>query len=107
MTSINGNSLRHFCSSAEAELLLHCARVQLEPRRVERVRALAHGNLNWELLLGLAQRNGLSPLLFFHLNRTCADLAPPGPLSELRNYFRANNAFNLLLTGELVSLLKL
>lgn len=104
MDSFEGNQLRQLGSMAEAELLIHCARVQLEPFRAERIRALVQGDLNWELLLLLAQRNGLSPLLFFHLNKTCADLAPPGPLSELRNYFRANNAFNLLLTGALVRL---
>lgn len=106
MDLFDGNQLRQLCSTAEAELLLHCARVQLEPQRAERIRALVQGDLNWESLVPLAQRNGLSPLLFFHLNKICAELAAPERLNDLRNYFRANNAFNLLLSGELVRLLK-
>ena len=107
MDSVSGNQLRRIGSTVEAQLLLHCARVQLEPWRAERMRALVSEDLDWERLASLARKNGLSPLVFFHLSKTCPELGPPEWLDDLRNYFRANNAFNLMLSGELVRLLRL
>jgi Uncharacterised nucleotidyltransferase len=106
MESFAQNHLRQICSSPEAELLLHCARVRIEPERAERIRSLSQQDLNWDSLLLLALRNGLLPLLSHHLNKICPTLVPPDRLDYLRDYFRKNNAFNLLLTGELVRLLK-
>jgi hypothetical protein len=36
--------------SAEAELLVHCARLEIDPARAERIRSLAVSNLNWTKL---------------------------------------------------------
>ena len=90
----------------EMELLIHCARASLEPERAERIRALVTAGLNWTRLWNLSQRNGLSPLLYFHLNQTCAASVPPEQIEFLRDYFQKNSAFSVLLTGELVRLLK-
>jgi hypothetical protein len=90
----------------EMELLIHCARASVEPERADRMRGLAASAINWERLLKLAQRNGLSPLLYFHLNQICAASVPPKTIESLRDYFQKNSAFSLLLTGELVRLLK-
>src|SRR6266481_4525680 len=90
----------------EIELLIHCARASIDPERAERIRKLVAQGLNWDRLLKLAQRNGLSPLLYFHLNQICAAAVPTEQLEFLRDYFQKNSAFSLLLTGELVRLLK-
>jgi hypothetical protein len=37
--------------SAEAELLVHCARLEIDPARAERIRSLAVSNLNWTKLV--------------------------------------------------------
>lgn len=90
----------------ELELLLHCARAVVEPQRAERIRELATDGLNWTRLWQLAQRNGLAPLLYFHLNQTGAAQIPNEQLEFLRDYFQKNSAFSLMLTGELRRLLK-
>jgi hypothetical protein len=88
----------------EAELLLHCARVSVEPARVARIRDLTNRGLDWQRLLALAEKNALRPLLYRHLSRLCAANVPTTTFHELRDYFQKNSAFNLLLTGELLQL---
>lgn len=101
------DSYRIISSSAEAELLVHCARLDINPVRAERISALLDQGLDWTMMLALAQRNALVPLLYFHLNRIAPGKVPPKRLSELRERFQSNSALNVLLTGELVSLLEL
>src|SRR5262245_60731659 len=88
----------------EVEILMHCARAVIDRARAERVRELAEG-LDWSRLLNLAQRNGLLPLLYFHLNQICGASVPAESLTFLRDYFQKNSAFNVLLTGELAAIL--
>ena len=90
----------------EVRLLIECARALVEPDRAERIRQLAGAGLNWDRLLTLAHRNGLAPLLCRHLNKICATSVPADKLGSLRDYFQKNSAFGLLLTGELIRLLK-
>ncbi|MGH9873632.1 MAG: nucleotidyltransferase domain-containing protein [Pyrinomonadaceae bacterium] len=94
-------------ASAEAELLVHCARLEIDQQRAERIRLLAGSNLNWTRLLSLAQRNALIPLLSFQLSRVAANQAPPDQLKQLRDRSQSNAALNVLLTGEMVRLLEL
>ncbi|HSS20511.1 MAG TPA: nucleotidyltransferase family protein [Pyrinomonadaceae bacterium] len=91
----------------EAELLVHCARLETSPARTERIRLLVSSGLDWTRLLSLAQRHALIPLLYFHLNRSALDQSPPERLKELRTRFQNNSALNVLLTGEMVRLLDL
>lgn len=91
----------------EAELLAHCARLEVDSDRAERIRSLVRADLNWTRLLSLAQRHALVPLLYFNLNRIAADLAPQERLQELRHRFQSNGALNVLLTGEMVRLFDL
>jgi hypothetical protein len=89
----------------ETRLLIHCARAAIEPERADRIRELVAGKLNWARLLTLAERNGLRPLLYWHLSRIGAASVPSATFECLRDYFHKNGAFNLLLTGELLRLL--
>ena len=107
MSNNSPRPLNLICRDAEAELLLHCARVQVDPKRAERIGELVRQELDWDSLLSVAQRNGLLPLLSFHLNRICAPDVPRERLQYLRTYFQSNSALNLLLTAELVKLLDL
>lgn len=91
----------------EAEILAHCARLEVDAERAERIRCLVQAKLNWTRLLSLAQRHALVPLLYSHLNRLAADLVPPERLQELRHRFQSNSALNVLLTGEMVRLVDL
>jgi hypothetical protein len=99
--------LKMISADAEAELLVHCTRLEIDPSRAERIRTLAGSDLNWTRLLSLAQRHALIPLLFFHLNRVASDQVPPDQLKQLRDRSQSNAALNVLLTGEMVRLLEL
>lgn len=101
------DSRRIICSSAEAELLVHCARLDIDQARAARISALLGQELDWTRMLALAQRNALIPLLYFNLNRIAPGQVPPERLRELRERFQNNSALNVLLTGEMVSLLEL
>jgi hypothetical protein len=90
----------------EVALLLAAARVHLDAGQAQRIRTLACGPLNWPALLSLAEEHGLRSLLYWHLNAHCPDAVPADVLASLREHFRRNLQHNLLLTGELRSLLK-
>jgi putative nucleotidyltransferase-like protein len=94
-------------SDDEAELLVHCARLELDAVRADRIKFLASSDLNWERLMSLAQRNAIWPFLFFHLNRIAPDKVPQKFLAELRNRFQSNGALNVILTAEMIRLLDL
>src|SRR5438552_17532906 len=100
------NALESICSTGEAELLLRCARVRIDPEGCARVGELCSADLNWDKLIQTSLRNGLLPLLFFHLNEICPASVPPKNYQFLRDYAQKNSAFNLLLTGEPLRLLK-
>lgn len=91
----------------EAELLLCCARNEVDSENARRIRELLKKNLDWEYLLKAALRHGLMPLLYRNLTHTCPDLLPPEHLSRLRDLFRQNAARNLLLNAELGRILRL
>ena len=88
-------------------MLVHCARLEIDAARAERVRALAGSELNWSRLFALAQRHALVPLLYFQLHRVAADLVPSAELKQLRDRSQSNAALNVLLAGEMVRLLEL
>jgi hypothetical protein len=91
----------------ETRLLLDCARASIDPETADRIRAGVGAGLNWNRLIALAQRHRLAPLLYAHLNQCCADSVPAETLARLRDHSQRNTAFVLLLTGELVRLLKI
>jgi hypothetical protein len=94
-------------ANPEAELLVLCARLELDGPQAERVRTLAQSGLNWTSLLALAQRHALIPLLFFQLNRVAPEQVPVEQLKQLRSRAQSNAALNVVLTGEMVRLLQL
>lgn len=94
-------------ASPEFKLMLCCARVQLDNTAAEQVAALLLQDLNWPSVLHQAAVHGLMPLLHWHLNRTSPEAVPPAIRYQLLDQFRANTQHNLLLTGELLRLLKL
>jgi len=92
---------------SEVELLLTCGRASLHDSRRARVKELATGDLDWDYLLQLADRHGLQPLLYWHLNEVCAADVPERHLQLLRVAFQRVSALNIFLTHELRRLLSL
>lgn len=93
--------------SPEVQLLLCCARTQLDSAQAEQIKGLLRQELDWPDLIRTAQRHGLMPLLYHTLSRTYPHLVPPPVLNQLAARFQDNAGRNIALTKELLRLLKL
>ena len=105
VSDVGANGLA--AKSPESALLLTCARASLDDAQKNRIQQLVSGSLDWDLVLQLADRHGLQPLLHSHLNAVCPDLVPAEPRQLLRLAFQRVSALNILLTHELEKLLTL
>jgi hypothetical protein len=91
----------------EWRLLLACCRRPAFPDGRERVRALLAADLDWSLLLRLAEEQGVAPLLA-HALRAAGEDCVPEPWQEwLREHGRARICFTLALIAELFRLLEI
>ena len=91
---------------AENEALLLCARHQLAPEQVARLRELISQDLDWDYIYKLARRHSLVPLVFSQLDRSVRDFVPPDVLQRFRKNYQENSARNLIFADEITSLLK-
>jgi hypothetical protein len=91
----------------EVELLLCCARTQLDTGAVQRIKTLVQQPLDWVRLLQMANQQGLIPLLYQSLNTHCAALIPSAVLDELSQQACTHAAGNMLRARELLRLLSL
>jgi hypothetical protein len=91
----------------ENELLLCCARTQLESKETERIRALLQKEIDWPHLCKLGNRHRLVPLLFKNLKSACPDGVPDAIMDRFHDQFIATAGHNLFLTNELLTLLHL
>lgn len=91
---------------AEHELLLCCARTQVDEQVALRMRSLAATDIDWDYLFQLARRHAVVPLVYSQLQRHTSDLVPPQHLSRFRNNYQENVARNLVLTSELQRVMK-
>jgi len=78
----------------------------MEAESVERLRALLRGPINWDYLFAAARWQGLTPLLYWHLNAFCPEAIPPSRMAVLSDRFRENARRNLYLTAELFRVLE-
>jgi Uncharacterised nucleotidyltransferase len=85
----------------ELELLLLCASTRTSAKRTLRIQQLFEEALDWDYLLGVAFRHGLSPLLYWRLSAISQVEIPLPHLQMLRKHFQENIAHNLFLTQEL------
>jgi len=91
---------------AEHEALLLCARRRLDDEQSRRLRILACQKLDWEYLYKLARRHSLLPLFYYQIERAARDDVPGPLLQRLRKDYQENSARNLILTNELVSIIR-
>ena len=92
--------------SVEDHLLLASARVTMSPMQAQAIPDLARAVTNWEHLLAMAHRHRVIPLLSRALRRVAPADVPTSVLETLRAEGAAIARRNLLLTRELLSLLK-
>jgi hypothetical protein len=91
----------------EIELLLCCARSKMDEQTKVKVESLVSQEIDWDFLLEIAIKHKLLPLLYYHLNTINVKSIPPEIITFLRNFFQANIQRNLLLTSELLKVLKI
>ena len=91
----------------EDELLLNCARTDVNSEIRDKILYLVQNKLDWHYLLNLASRHRLLPLLYYNLNSICPELVHEDILGELKDKFNANVRKNLMLTGEMIKVLNL
>jgi hypothetical protein len=93
--------------SPEVQLILWATRPSGQSRDLTQIDSLLEEDLDWEFILELGQRNGILPLLYWHLNSRFARRVPSEFLHQLQVFFRYTSVRNLLLVGELAQLLEL
>ncbi|KOP22756.1 hypothetical protein AMR41_30275 [Hapalosiphon sp. MRB220] len=94
--------------SPEMQLLLCCASTQIDAAKTEQIKSLIQqADLDWQKITSSAWKHGLMPLLYTNLNAIAPDTIPKDVLNQLRNLFYTNAQRSLMLTGELVQLLRL
>jgi Uncharacterised nucleotidyltransferase len=94
-------------TSREIELLLKSLQYCVHATGAEAVRALATNGVDWNVLANLARHHGVTPPLFRALESVCPDLVPAPQLQKLAHYFKVTANRNLVLTGELLRLVRL
>jgi hypothetical protein len=92
-----------FC--AEIELLLCCGRTCVDSKTAERINVLLRHDVDLAYLMRIAGRHGVLPLVYWNLHKVCP--FPKAVLDQLRDYFRSNTVRNIILTEELIEILKL
>ncbi len=83
--------------SAEAELLVSCARTRLDAEHAEGMTALLEHGIDQDRLIRMAGPHGLLPLLYWHLGAIGPGVVSSAMLSRLRAHFEANARRNLFL----------
>jgi hypothetical protein len=91
----------------EAELLLACARTNLDAEAAQRISQLLSRELDWNYLIRKASWHGLLPLLYWNLRGNNSDVVPTELWGKLEAHFHWNTKRCLLLTGELFKILDL
>lgn len=91
----------------EHALLLLCARVNPDAPARAGIARLAREKIDWQYLVGAAQRHGVVPLLCRNLNAICPGAVPPDILSTLSATCLNIAQKNLLLARELIEILNL
>ena len=88
----------------DLQLLLYCARSQPASGPIKRL--VDQSAIDWGKLLALADQHCVRPLLLQSLKAVCLDAVPASVQLELECFCKSNAQKNLLLAGELLSLLR-
>ena len=89
----------------EKQLLICCARVNVNRDFADKIRELISSPLDWKYLLSEAANNSLIPLLHIHLNAIVANKVPIVQMDHLKDAAFRNTARCLLLTAELIKIM--
>src|SRR5688500_15937845 len=92
---------------SENELILCCARRELDAGRRGELRSLVRQQINWDYLFTTAYAHRLLPLVHKHLTTAAGDIVPGHFLSRLKRESVSNSQSVLYLIGKQLSVYKL
>ncbi len=90
----------------EIQLILSCARTQVNDATKREIKQLLEQNLDWDYVLETAAYHGVLPLLYQNINSITSESIPPNILKKLRYEFHSNALHNHLLHQELVRVIQ-
>jgi hypothetical protein len=91
----------------EHDLLLLCARTNIDPATALRIESGTAGAIDWSYLIATGDTHGVTPLLHSALSELSPRHVPEAALNDLRARFWSNTAASLFLTRELLDILQL
>jgi hypothetical protein len=91
---------------AEKQLLVCCARTHLQPPVAGEIRRLLSLPLDWDFLLAEAVSHSVSPLLLRHIGAVAHSSELAAQIVRLKDHVRAASVHSLVLTAELIRILK-
>lgn len=91
----------------EARLLILCARTDVDKAVAALISDLLEAEIDWEYLLNKAQQNAVMPLVSRNLLAGFKHRVPGAVAGRLQDFLLTHTQRNLLLTAELLKLLKL
>ncbi len=94
-------------SHVETDLLLCCARTRMDTANADRLENLLRQDIDWSYAIQIAHRNGVTPLLYWHLKDHFREAVPETALNYLSRSFHMNALKNDILSRELLRLLAL
>ncbi|RQW77439.1 MAG: hypothetical protein EHM14_14385, partial [Methanothrix sp.] len=99
--------LEKIYTADEIKIILSCSIAHIETKRAEKINALLHNDIDWDLLLDVANRERIRPLLYRNLILISPEKVPSTVMARLRNEYLRNSSRNLLLTRELLFIIEI
>lgn len=94
--------------SNEIELMIACARVEVDPQGLEKIQQLTSQVIDWDKLVKECIRHKVLPLVFQNLTLICRDSFPENLKKQLEDgYIFENSLHNFSLVEQLFSVLEL
>lgn len=91
-------------SRPELELILCCAKVRLNPNKIDRIKSLLQQDIDWEYLITTAKLHKVLPLIYLNLIKYFPEYVPQNILNQLQEFIQAKTRRNLYLVRELFTL---
>lgn len=90
----------------EVQLILACARTNIDTEKAKLIRELSLQALDWSYILNKVNRHFILPLFYLNINALCPENIPREMLQQLRFAYLMHTQANLFLTRELLQLLR-
>lgn len=91
----------------EDKLIIYASRTVIDNQTKKKIKELIRKDLDWNYIIISACRNEVSLLLTYQINHICPEEIPPAYLRLLKDAFNRGVKYHLLLTAELIDILKI